>query len=501
LLPHPPHSTTAESIEVELETDLSRPFVVGRGSILVLRGWCHHPSRTIVRAEVLVDGEPVASVEHGLASIDAFPRRIPVDASGSALASGFVAMVPFAQIAAPQTVTLAMRVHVTGGGRTDVYLGGLQLLPDARDPMPLPIVTKSAPPEPLIVICLTTYRPPLDLLARQLDSIVAQTHRHWICIISDDASSPETWEEIQRLAARDARFFAFRNAERLGFYRNFERAMARVPAGVDYVALSDQDDFWYPEKLAACLAEFRPETTLVYCDMDIVTREGKKLSSTYWTTRRNNFTNFETLLFSNTVTGAASVFRADLLLDVLPFPEQLGAFHDHWIASVAMARGELGYVDRPLYAYTQHGSNVLGQCLPDPIRLGSGTRRLLRSVVAGLKARGEAREDLRALDHRFRNDLSRVVMMARTLAMRAPDAARSRQAVMRRFSTFDRSLAGLAWEGIKYELTGRPSLGVEWLCLLSVVGHRLYNAYYRASPAGLLDRMKDSRVAAGSISA
>ena len=37
---------------------------------------------------------------------------------------------------------------------------------------------------------MATYDPPTELLARQLDSIRAQTHADWICVISDDCSSP-----------------------------------------------------------------------------------------------------------------------------------------------------------------------------------------------------------------------------------------------------------------------------------------------------------------------
>ena len=36
------------------------------------------------------------------------------------------------------------------------------------------------------------------------------------------------------------------------------------------------------------------------------------------------------------------------------------AFHDHWLAVVALALGEIAYVDEPLYDYVQHGGTVIG---------------------------------------------------------------------------------------------------------------------------------------------
>src|SRR5205814_6124732 len=135
-----------------------------------------------------------------------------------------------------------------------------------------------------------------------------------------------------------------------GYYRNFEHCLALVPPGVGYVALADQDDDWRPDKLAALRAAFGPRTTLAYSDMRIVDAAGAVHSHTYWTTRRNNYTDLASLLIANTVTGAAAMVRRDLLDRALPFPEPFGAaFHDHWLAATALAAGDLAYLDRPLY--------------------------------------------------------------------------------------------------------------------------------------------------------
>src|SRR5205807_26218 len=72
----------------------------------------------------------------------------------------------------------------------------------------------------------------------------------WICIVSDDCSEQRRFAEIERVLGDDPRFRLSRSGHRLGFYRNFERALTSVPAGVRYVALADQDDLWHPGKLA-----------------------------------------------------------------------------------------------------------------------------------------------------------------------------------------------------------------------------------------------------------
>ena len=474
----------SEKLTLKIETDLSRRLVVGSGTVLLLRGWCSHPSKEIVRLEILVDGVPRAVAEYGLNSVDARPRPLEDEPSAGRLATGFVAMVPFPALAAARSASLSVRARLRGGRVAEASLGALYLVPSARQPIPLPANVASTPGAPLIAICLATYQPPLPWLKIQLDSLINQTHKNWICIVNDDASPLATWEKIQQLTARDPRFVAFRNPERLGFYANFERALERVPKAVDYVALCDQDDAWYPDKLSASLAEFRPDTTLVYCDMNLVSRDGAKLSDTYWTTRRNNYTDFETLLIANTVTGAASVFRADLLGDVLPFPQRVtGSYHDHWIACMAMVRGRLGYVDRPLYAYRQHGGNVVGHAAPEPSRIGPAARTVLRLALTWPLTRTATGHELRNRllfhDTVFNNDVVRIAALAKTLELRAGDVSHERAVVIHRFARLHRSVARLALEGIKYELTDRPSLGLEWYYLKGAVGHRLYHAYYR----------------------
>jgi glycosyltransferase involved in cell wall biosynthesis len=230
---------------------------------------------------------------------------------------------------------------------------------------------------------MATHEPRIDLFERQVASIAAQTERSFVCVVSDDASSDAAYGEIERVCAGDPRFEVSRSERRLGFYRNFERALSLVPREVEHVALSDQDDVWYPDKLAT-LAEalWEPDVQLAYGDMRIVMEDGTPVAPSYWTDRRNNCTNLGSLLLVNTVTGAASLFRRRLLDVALPFPN-VGApcYHDHWLACVALSSGRIAFVPRPLHDYVQHGSNVVGRHEPLPDELKGGLARALGRFV------------------------------------------------------------------------------------------------------------------------
>ncbi len=227
-----------------------------------------------------------------------------------------------------------------------------------------------------IAICMGTYRPDPDLFRAQIDSIRTQTDTNWTCIISDDCSEPEHYEQIRRIVADDPRFSVSRAPEWLGFYRNFERALTLAPREARLIALSDQDDVWHPDKLETLRAGIGT-AALAYSDQRLTDPTGRVLRDTMWVGRSNNRTNMASMLIANTVTGAASLIRRDVVDRALPFPECPGMqFHDHWLALVALASGRLEYIDRPLYDYVQHRGAILGRVVSSGV--ADRVRRRLR---------------------------------------------------------------------------------------------------------------------------
>jgi glycosyltransferase involved in cell wall biosynthesis len=238
---------------------------------------------------------------------------------------------------------------------------------------------------PRIAICMGTYNPPSALFRKQIESLRAQTLKDWVCIVSDDCSAPTAFNEICELIGDDPRFIISRNTERLGITDNFEHTLKYVLSGCKYVAFADQDDKWRADKLEklAGFLDSNPAVDLVYSDMRIVDREGKVIAPTYWTTRRNSYSDLTSLFLANTVTGAASMFRRELLKVALPFPYSPGRiFHDHWVACVAAANSSIAYVDEPLYDYVQHPDQDIGHTAPRLSALLRDTKLLLHILDA-----------------------------------------------------------------------------------------------------------------------
>jgi glycosyltransferase involved in cell wall biosynthesis len=319
---------------------------------------------------------------------------------------------------------------------------------------------------PTVSICMAVYNPPRTLFRRQIESIKAQTFTNWTCTVTVDADDRSI---VRATIGQDRRFKIVRNRKRLGFYRNFEKALSIAPAA-DFIALADQDDRWNLDKLESLVSAFDESTQLVYSDCRVVSEDDKILSPTFWYNRKNNFTNLACLVIANTVTGAASMFRASLLPQVLPFPEDIrDSYHDHWIAIVAAANGDIGYIDRPLYDYVQHDGNVIGHnySAKTPgiiIYAGEIIRRMKHPRAAVATLREITRQGVVQFDV-----LRKTALFARMALARSECEDPEKRQILSRLARYDAGFFVPVTERIRAALDHRPSLNVEGNFLFAAV--------------------------------
>jgi Glycosyl transferase family 2 len=412
------------SLQAKLESPPPAPLPVGAAGAVFVYGSCFHRDAGIDSLEIVVDGR----------------ARHPVAAFTG---STFWGTAPIERREHPSTVPLALAARLADGSKEVAPLAALEVVGELPGPPRADPVAAG-----VIAICLATYEPDPRLFRIQIDSLRAQTESRWICVISDDCSSEGRFEEMRELVAPDERFFISRSQNRLGFYRNFERALRMAPAEAELLALCDQDDRWYPEKLET-LRRRLGDAQLVYSDQRLVDARGQVVRETMWTGRANNHTDLAALLTANTVTGAATLFRRDVASLALPFPDLPGLqFHDHWLAVVALASGQVAYVERPLYDYVQHGGAVFGEV--------AGERTPAHTAVRGLvrEARGAY----------FLGYLQREVMAQTLVARCGALLTPAKRRALERFARAQRSLPALAWLALRplRALAGRTdTLGSE----------------------------------------
>ena len=97
----------------------------------------------------------------------------------------------------------------------------------------------------MISIALPTYNGE-KYIREQLDSIYNQTLVPDEVVVVDDCSTDNTVNILEEYSQRYGLKY-FVNDSNIGYNKNFEKAI-RLCAG-DYIALSDQDDVWFPTKI------------------------------------------------------------------------------------------------------------------------------------------------------------------------------------------------------------------------------------------------------------
>ncbi|ACU34029.1 glycosyltransferase [Actinosynnema mirum] len=422
-----------------LRYQLSAPseVPVGLGQVVDLDGWAVHDDLPVRAVSVELGGRV-------LPATSGHPRPDVAAALGVHGWTGFRVRLPV-RAGAVRPVLLVELADATVLRRELPELVGVPHEPE-------PVAVDWPGEGPRIAVCLATYNAPGGHFHEQVQSIKEQTHSNWVCLISDDGSTDKA--ALRSATAGDPRFVVVEHAENVGFYRNFGRALAMVPVDADLVALSDQDDVWDADKLAVMAERFAdPSVQLAYCDMRLVDGGGAVVAESAWTNRPNQWTDLEQLLLLNTVTGAATVLRADLLRErVLPLPPGTpAAYHDQWIAATALAVGRIEFVDRALQSYRQHGANVTGWQVP---RLADGLPGLRGLAAAGAGV-GHGVDLLEArqaeLDHITEHELRRIAQFSTVLLMRNQDLLSEREtAKLERLAGAERRL----WPLVRLALEG-----------------------------------------------
>ncbi|TDA64547.1 MAG: glycosyltransferase family 2 protein [Clostridia bacterium] len=203
-----------------------------------------------------------------------------------------------------------------------------------------------------VSIALATYNGE-RYLQEQLDSFMRQTRLPDEVVVCDDGSTDDTLNILNSfigLAPFSVR--VYRNAEKLGYSKNFERAI-NLCSG-DVVFLCDQDDVWFPEKLKTVLNIFQSvdRPYVVINDAEITDGGLNPVGLTVLGQIRS--TGLSTDSF---ISGCCTAFRTELRPLIIPIPQaRLG--HDLWIHQIGIALNKRVLVHQPLQYYRRHGENT-----------------------------------------------------------------------------------------------------------------------------------------------
>ena len=217
-----------------------------------------------------------------------------------------------------------------------------------------------------ISVAMCTYNGS-RFLPDQLESIANQRRPPDELVVCDDKSSdnsPDLVEEFSRRVPFSVRLI--RNDQNVGSTRNFERAVSLCRGAI--VALADQDDIWYPDKLTMLEQAFLRSDKIVgaFSDADIVDDMGHPLQQRLWSSmgfdageqRRFQEDGWAVLLRHPVVTGATMAFRKEMSELLFPIPGR--TIHDRWLSFLLAVAGPMTLLREPLMRYRIHRAQQVG---------------------------------------------------------------------------------------------------------------------------------------------
>lgn len=184
----------------------------------------------------------------------------------------------------------------------------------------------------------------------QIASILNQDYRNIELLIVDDCSVDSTWLKLQEWQKKSQVMKIFRNEFNLGYNKNFEKAI-QLAAG-NFIALSDQDDVWLPNKLSKLLGAFSNENVVLAHSRSVRLENGRL---DYRKARlQYHFSGNDTrkIFFFGQIMGHDMLLKRELVSKFLPLPE--GVIYDWWIAIIATCYGNVAAIQEYLTYHRIH---------------------------------------------------------------------------------------------------------------------------------------------------
>jgi rhamnosyltransferase len=221
--------------------------------------------------------------------------------------------------------------------------------------------------QPRITVLMATHNG-ASYIGEQLATIRSQVGVKAHLVVHDDSSTDGTIEKVNQFGARypDFSYSIAVNVPGTGAAAlNFFTLIASADVGsAQFVAFSDQDDVWLPNKLKRGVEVMMTEGTDAYASNLVAwdVRESK-----YWTILKSSPQMMYDYLFQSASAGCTYVLSRktfDLVKDYINnslFSPPRSCSHDYFIYALTRAKGMTWSIDKEAHIlYRQHDHNVFG---------------------------------------------------------------------------------------------------------------------------------------------
>lgn len=234
----------------------------------------------------------------------------------------------------------------------------------------------------MISVVVATYNGS-NYIQIQLNSILLQLNSFDEVVVIDDCSNDDTVIKISDL--NDPRIKLFKNDLNIGHVKSFEKGILACTG--DVIFLSDQDDYWLPNKTEVMVNELNSNNfDMLISSYYISQNQGVIDNFTEHQVNlqeSNRFRNLISIISGNNhYLGSLMCFKKSSIQNFLPFPGFIEA-HDIYIASLFNIDYKVGHLNIPLVIRTLTGHN-----------LTTSNRSFLKKIASRIKF-------IRIVLHRF----------------------------------------------------------------------------------------------------
>ncbi len=206
----------------------------------------------------------------------------------------------------------------------------------------------------LVNVALSTFNGERYLIP-QIESILNQVGVNVNIYVRDDNSNDTT---IDLLTERKSSFRSLELGKKnIGAIQSFSKILNEIPNG-NYLAFSDQDDIWLPEKLVRAVELLRDyETPAMYCSNvwigDQKARNTSRITSLPLPRLPLNF-------FQNSAMGCTIVLNKEAHMLLKNLPMTYSVMHDWFILICIQSVGEVIFDTSPNMIYRIHEEQSIG---------------------------------------------------------------------------------------------------------------------------------------------
>lgn len=214
---------------------------------------------------------------------------------------------------------------------------------------------------PQVAILMSVYNGK-RYLRQQIESILQQTYSNLIIFIRDDGSDEDT-KTILKTYEQLYNFIYVDYGNNVGVARSFYQLLQkRELQKVQYVAFSDQDDVWLPDKVERAievLKKGKQDVPKLYCCRPQLVNESlEKVADNIHSYKIKP--SFGNALIENVCFGCTQVFNRALLKKMSGKMPEYMIMHDWWVYLLASCFGEVYYDSKCYILYRQHNYNSVG---------------------------------------------------------------------------------------------------------------------------------------------